>query len=122
MSLHRLTPMLRTWDLRASIAFYTGVLGFACESADEDRGWALLRRDQADIMLSAPNQHMGDTAPIFSGSLYLHCDDVDALWQQLLDRARVCYPLADFDYGMREFAIYDNNGYLLQFGQPLPAP
>ena len=24
-------------------------------------------------------------------------------------------------YGMREFAIYDNNGYVLQFGQPLPA-
>lgn len=22
------------------------------------------------------------------------------------------------EYGMREFAIYDNNGYILQFGQP----
>ena len=30
-----------------------------------------------------------------------------------------CYPIEDFHYGMREFAIFDNNGYLLQFGQPL---
>jgi hypothetical protein len=27
--------------------------------------------------------------------------------------------MEDFHYGMREFAIFDNNGYLLQFGQPL---
>lgn len=29
------------------------------------------------------------------------------------------YPVEDFGYGMREFAIYDNNGYLLQFGQEI---
>ena len=40
-------------------------------------------------------------------------------WQRVRERARVCYPLEDFDYGMREFAIYDNNGYLLQFGEPI---
>ena len=40
-----------------------------------------------------------------------------------LDRVRICYPIETFDYGMREFAIYDdNNGYVLQFGRPLPAP
>jgi hypothetical protein len=43
---------------------------------------------------------------------------VDGLWQRLKDRARVCYPIENFEYGMRELAIYDNNGYLLQFGQP----
>jgi hypothetical protein len=36
-------------------------------------------------------------------------------------RARICYPIDNFEYGMLEFAIYDNNGYLLQFGQPLTA-
>lgn len=33
---------------------------------------------------------------------------------------RVCYAIENFGYGMREFGVYDNNGYLLQFGQPLP--
>ena len=35
------------------------------------------------------------------------------------DKAEVVYPIEDFDYGMREFAIRDNNGYLLQFGQEI---
>jgi uncharacterized glyoxalase superfamily protein PhnB len=119
MKIESLTPMLRTWDLRASITFYTGVLGFECESLSEEWGWASLRRDSVAIRLAGPNQHEGDTAPAFTGSLYFHTDDVDGLWQRLKDRARICYPIENFEYGMREFAIYDDNGYLLQFGQPL---
>jgi len=38
------------------------------------------------------------------------------------EETRVCYPIENFAYGMREFAIYDNNGYLLQFGEPSLAP
>ena len=119
MKLKSLTPMLRTWDLRASITFYTEVLGFECESLNDEWGWASLRRDGAAIMFASPNQHESDKAPAFTGSLYFHTDDIDGLWQRLKDRARVCYPIETFKYGMREFAIYDNNGYLLQFGQPL---
>ena len=70
-------------------------------------------------MLARPHAHMGETAPAFTGSLYLRTADVDGWWQRLKDRARVCYPIETFVYGMREFAIYDNNGYVLQFGQPL---
>ena len=121
MQLKSLTPMLRTWDLRASNAFYTEVLGFECESLSEEQGWASLRRDGVAIMLAGPNPHEGDKAPAFTGSLYFHTDDMDGLWQRLKDKARICYPIDNFEYGMREFAIYDNNGYLLQFGQPLPA-
>ena len=69
-------------------------------------------------MLSGPNRHQGDAAPAFTGSLYFRTDDVDGLWRSLKDRARVCYPIEEFDYGMRELGVYDNNGYLLQFGQP----
>jgi len=49
-------------------------------------------------------------APAFTGS---------ELWNSLKDVVKVCYPMEDFFYGMREFAIYDNNGYMLQFGSPL---
>ena len=121
MEIRSLTPTLRTWDLRASVTFYTEVLGFACESLSEEWGWASLRREGAAIMLAGPNQHEGDQTPAFTGSLYFNTDDVDVLWQQLKDRPRICYPIDNFQYGMREFAIYDNNGYVLQFGQPLPA-
>jgi len=119
MKLNSLTPMLRTWELQESIAFYTNVLGFQCDAVNEEMGWASLQKEELALMLSAPNEHEGDIEPSFTGSLYFTTDDVDSLWLQLKDQAEVCYPPENFDYGMREFAIYDNNGYLLQFGQEL---
>ena len=117
MRITAITPMLRTWDLPATIEFYAKTLGFACERHDEESGWAALNRDGCSILLSGPNEHEGDRAPAFTGSLYFRVTDVAALWAQIKERVRVCYPLEDFPYGMREFGVYDNNGYLLQFGQ-----
>jgi uncharacterized glyoxalase superfamily protein PhnB len=117
MKLENLTPMLRARNLQGTVDFYTNLLGFKCDSLNEDWGWASLSRDGATIMLALPNAHKPFKRPSFTGSLYFRCDDVDALWRQVKDRAKVCYPVEDFEYGMREFAIYDNNGYLLQFGQ-----
>lgn len=114
-----ITPMLRTKDLEGSVEFYTRLLGFECGALSEDWGWASLSRDGATIMLALPNAHEPFERPAFTGSLYIRCDDVDAMWEQVKDRAKVCYPIEDFEYGMREFAIYDNDGYLLQFGQEI---
>lgn len=116
MSFQQLKPMLRTWDLAGSVAFYCEVLGFECVARNDEWGWAHVRREAAEIMLSGPNEHEGDKAPAFTGSLYITCDDVDAVWGAVSGRAKVCYPIESFEYGMREFGIYDNNGYLLQFG------
>lgn len=116
----RLTPMLRTKDLDATVGFYTGLLGFRCDSRSEADGWVSLRRDDVHLMVASPNQHLPFDEPAFTGSLYFYVDDVSALWDAVEARAEVCYPIEDFDYGMREFAIYDNNGYLLQFGSPCP--
>jgi len=41
---------------------------------------------------------------------------VDAWWEYLKDKGTIVYPIENFDYGMREFAIRDNNGYILQVG------
>jgi uncharacterized glyoxalase superfamily protein PhnB len=89
------------------------------ELLSNEWGWASLRRDEVRVMLAGPNRQENDVAPGFTGSLYFRTDDADALWQLLKDNTRVCYAIQDFDYGMREFAIYDNNGYVLQFGQPI---
>lgn len=122
MKLQSVIPMLRTWDLPSSIAFYTKTLGFETRGLSDERGWASLSRDGVNIMLSGPNELENDKAPAFTGSLYFRADDVDDLWKRLKYEVEICYPLEDFDYGMREFAIYDNNGYLLQFGQEIGAP
>jgi uncharacterized glyoxalase superfamily protein PhnB len=115
-----LMPTLYTRDIRGSVDFYVSTLGFEHDGPDGG-GVAFVRRDEVEIMFAWPNKHMPFEAPIMTGSLYIRCDDVDAEWAKVKDTARVCYPIEDFDYGMREFAIFDNNGYLLQFGQEIDA-
>ena len=117
--LRKLTPMLETPDLAETISFYTEVLGFSCNNRSDEMGWAHLSKDEVEIMFSLPNAHRNIPQPIMSGSLYLYTDQVEALWTNLKDRCAICYPLETFEYGMREFAVFDNNGYLLQFGQDI---
>lgn len=117
MKLESLTPVLRTWDLSETVDFYTRVLGFECKAHEPD--WASVSYGTVSVMFSSPNEHEGDVAPAFTGSLYFRVKEVDSLWSRFKDQARVCYPIETFAYGMREFAIYDNNGYLLQFGEDI---
>jgi uncharacterized glyoxalase superfamily protein PhnB len=114
-----LRPLLRTKDLEATLDFYTQRLGFNCDALSESDGWASLSRDSVTLMIARPNDHVPFAAAAFTGSLYFNVDDAAALWAELKDRVEICYPLEDFHYGMREFAIYDNNGYVLQFGSIL---
>ena len=117
MKILGVTPMLTVTAIEPAVAFYRDVLGFRVVSSAE--GWAAVARDGVEVMFALPNAHLPFDAPRFTGSLYFRVDDVDALWTQLKDRARVEYALETFDYGMREFAIRDTSGYLLQFGQPV---
>jgi uncharacterized glyoxalase superfamily protein PhnB len=90
-------------------------------SGSGDEGRALEMNARLTGLVHVPNAHRPFDTPAFTGSLYFNVDDAAALWATVKDHARVCYPIEDFHYGMREFAIFDNNGYLLQFGQPLSA-
>jgi catechol 2,3-dioxygenase-like lactoylglutathione lyase family enzyme len=117
MKLLNLSPMLYTVSLEESIAFYTSKLGFTAGGQSVEDGWASLFKDEVEIMFSLPNAHLPFKEPVFTGSFYFRTDNVDELWNKLKDDVKVVYELENFDYGMREFAIYDNNGYILQFGE-----
>nr|WP_199158167.1 VOC family protein [Pedobacter sp. ASV2] len=116
---NRLTPMLESHDMPATLKFYTEVLDFTCQVKPDDLSWLILIKDEIEIMFSAPNAHRNMPKSIMSGSLYINTNEVTELWERLKNICQICYPLEDFEYGMREFAIYDNNGYLLQFGHEL---
>jgi len=120
MILQQITPMLWTDDMESSIAFYRDILGFQLNEYNTEWGWASLSKDQVQLMLARPNQHLSFTGPNFTGSFYYYIPDVDALWEQLKNTPYVYYPIENFEYGMREFAIKDNNGYILQFGKEIP--
>jgi len=111
--------MLYTKDLKGTVDFYTGIFGFECRACEESQGWAAVDRDGLEIMFALPNEHIPFEKPAFTGSFYINTDDVDAIWEQLKGKCHVGYEPETFAYGMREFAVYDNNGYLIQFGQPV---
>lgn len=70
-------------------------------------------------MLATPNQHTPFAGPSFTGSFYFKVNDVQLMWESLPKDIKVCYAPETFEWGMREFGIFDINGYLLQFGQDL---
>jgi uncharacterized glyoxalase superfamily protein PhnB len=124
MKLNNLRPMLEAVDLQQTIKFYTELLGFKCGALypeGEDPCWTALYRDDVEIMFTLRNEHSVIEKPVMSGSLYLNVDNVDEAWEYLKDQTTIEYPIENFEYGMREFAIRDCNGYLLQFGQEISA-
>lgn len=117
MKFQQLTPMLWTQQLEETINFYTTILSFTCNEKNEEWGWAALHRDEIPLMVAKPNAHTPFDKPAFTGSFYFRISEVDELWMALKDKASICYPLENFPWEMREFAIFDNNGYILQFGE-----
>lgn len=117
MNAYKLMPVLYTREMQKTVDFYVGVLGFECVSSELN--WSMLQLDHVEIMIALPNEHIPFDKPNFTGSFYIKTNEVDRLWQIFKELTRVCYGIENFEYGMREFAIYDNNGYLLQFGQEI---
>jgi len=115
MKILDVTPMLTVIEMEPAIEFYRDVLGFSCLNSNPE--WACMGLDGAEVMLTLPNEHIPFDKPKMTGSLYFNTDDVESLWSRMKDRCVVEYPIEEFEYGMREFAIRDNSGYLLQFGQ-----
>jgi uncharacterized glyoxalase superfamily protein PhnB len=114
-----LRPILWTENIEETIEFYTKILGFTLLGKNDDWQWASLKKDDVQIMLSYPNEHEKFHKIGFSGSFYFNVNNVDELWEELRTKTKVCYEIETFEWEMREFAIYDNNGYILQFGQPV---
>jgi uncharacterized glyoxalase superfamily protein PhnB len=111
--------MLWTDDVKDTMDYYTTRLGFTHGNNLENWAWGCVILDNVEIMFARPNEHMPYNGPQFTGTLYINTDNVDAWWEKLKDKVEVVYDIENFDHGMREFAIRDCNGYILQFGQPL---
>ena len=73
------------------------------------------RRSEAGAGPQSPDAE----EPTLTGTLYLWPEDVTALHAELVERGVVVERGPEvMEYGMREFAVCDPNGYLLEFGEP----
>lgn len=112
-----LTPVIYTLNTKETIDFYTSILCFELKAKNEDLGWAAISKDKTEIMVSLPPKSIKFKKPVFTGSFYFLVSDLEDLWSRIKDKVKICYEPELFDWGMIEFAVYDNNGYLLQFGE-----
>ncbi|MEG0188455.1 MAG: bleomycin resistance family protein, partial [Algoriella sp.] len=87
------------------------------QDQNEDLIWSTLKKDDVEVLIANPNQSSDFERPKFTGSLYFTVDNVDELWDLVKSDCEVVYEIETFEWDMREFAIYDNNGYVLQFGE-----
>ena len=125
--LRRAAAYLPVADLTRAIAYYEQQLGFRTEYVGGAPPiFAILSRDGLPVMLRlvdatariVPNEQQGGTWDVF-----FWVNDVRALHAELAaNGADVVYgPLVQEAYHMEEFAVRDDDGYILGFGQPVSA-
>ena len=111
----RLIPMVPVRSMPASVDYYAK-LGFEVENRNDSWGWAMLRFDDARLMIDQSiNKNPGRPR---DAVLYLYPDDV-AAFHALVRRNGVEVPDLDVTfYGHAEFRIDDPDGNRLWIGRP----
>lgn len=117
MKLKSLTPIIWTKDIQTTTTFYKR-LGFKIIEENEDLVWTCMQNGDIEINIANPEANPDFKQPQFTGTFYFNVENVDEAWEDLKHN-KVVYEIETFDWGMREFAIEDNNGYILQFGEAI---
>jgi|GEM_PF-224176 len=126
MNIQYICPLLRVFDMEASLAFYVDILGFTVrESAGDadDVGWVWLSKNDINLMLNTqfespdrpahPESHRVITHQ--DTVLYLGCPDVDDTYKELKSKGLKMKPPRFTSYGMRQLYLHDPDGYGLCF-------
>ena len=114
----RIVPVLKVSDMKKSVEFYAGVLGFTVAwRAGNDGGGenCMLQAGTAELLLST-GSHLGDK-PQFTGTLYFHMSGVREFFDWVKDKVEIVWPLETMDYSQTEFGIHDGDGYTLAFAE-----
>ena len=115
-----IAPQFLVLDLQAACDFYVTKLGFRVAFAFGDF-YAAVERDGILIHLKLsdepdPSRQVKQRDEHLD--VYITVDNVEGLYAEFQSRNVVfAQPLATKPWGMREFVVWDNSGYILHFGQ-----
>jgi catechol 2,3-dioxygenase-like lactoylglutathione lyase family enzyme len=104
-------------DLAATRAFYER-LDFCLSGGDPTSGWMELTRGAAVLQFFSEPPAGTSRTPLLSGTIHVRVDDVDALARAVDGLSPFEWGPETMDYGMREFAVRDPDGYLIAFTAP----
>jgi uncharacterized glyoxalase superfamily protein PhnB len=84
---------------------------------EEAPTWCELARDGTVLQFLSGETPWSD-APSFTGCFYVHCSDVEAVYEQIRDLVEIEWGVEDREWGARELVLRDPDGYFLTFTQP----
>ena len=106
----RAHPILASLDHQKTVAFYQR-MGFATIVHRDD--YVIVRRDDIDLHFwKCDDRYLAENTSCVIDTL-----DVDALHAEFAANGVKTTPLADREWGRREFYVIDSSGNLLRFGQ-----
>ena len=137
MTFNKLTPNLAVPDIKASVKFYQQNLGFklimavpATEkgiehslSESKDYVYALIAKDDVEIMMQQTKSFKHDVCLSqfenlgASVSFYMEIEGIEQFYKEIVSKTLKSTSLKTTWYGMQEFYILDNNGYVLGFAE-----
>jgi len=136
----RQAPCFVVADIQKSADYYRDVLGYRYDMI-WGGGFCMPKRDGHSIFLNQvdePSDVRSNNSVVASrhthdgeeeehvkyvpSDAYVWCNDVDALFQEFKSNGGTIHyePIIQEDYGMKEFAVKDLDGYLIIFGQSWP--
>ena len=137
MKANKLTPNFEVKDIRKTVEFYQSILGFTLVMAVPDTQdgieqsfadskeyvYALVSKDNVEMMFQRTESFKRDVlfakdlSMSASVSFYMEIDGVDNFYKQIKNKGLNPTELKTAWYGMREFYLTDNNGYILGFAE-----
>jgi catechol 2,3-dioxygenase-like lactoylglutathione lyase family enzyme len=110
-------------DLRRTVEFYTGTLGFVENLLwpEEKPTFCILDRGGLSLSFFTLDSRP-DVRAIGGCDLYIEAEDVAGIHETLKDKVTVEWGPEVFFYGCREFAVRDPDGYLLIFSEETDDP
>jgi catechol 2,3-dioxygenase-like lactoylglutathione lyase family enzyme len=117
---NRVLPCLLVADMRRSLDFYLNVLGFMQTGyypIESNPVRTEVRRDGVAIILLAEAARWTVETPAFTGALYIFPESIDRLADELRGKVPFAWGPEETEFGIREFAIRDPDGYTLVFAE-----
>jgi uncharacterized glyoxalase superfamily protein PhnB len=120
-----MTTNLMVESVEDSVTFYQNILGFSVVASvpneSEKLQFAILSKDNLMLMLQEKG-NLTEEYPILntdmvhpSVTLYIMVDNFEEFYHELKERHEILCDMHTTFYGSKEFAIADNNGYVLTF-------
>lgn len=137
MTLNKLTPNFAVGNIKETVIFYETVLGFSLvmavpETQDgvekaltdgKEYVYALVSKDNVEVMFQRNDSFKKDVSlakdvPIgASVSFYMDIDGINGFYEEIKSKGENPTELKTTWYGMHEFYLTDNNGYILGFAE-----